>query len=126
MKLFTFLVNVMFDQEASFQLFTEGGAPWYLFVMSAFYAIGYAVRNVNKRALLIFSVVLGVLIGCDNTIGDKFAFLRILVFLPFFIAGWCINREKLEQFMRQKKTCIIGIVCCIIFAYACIVLINYV
>ena len=37
----SFLVNIIFDQEAYFQLFTEGGAPWYLFAMAAFYAIFY-------------------------------------------------------------------------------------
>ena len=70
MKLLAFLVNIIFDQEAYFQLFTEGGAPWYLFAMAAFYAIGYAVRNVNRKALMLFSVLVAVLVGYDDAIGD--------------------------------------------------------
>ena len=126
MKLLTFLVNVAFDQEASFQLFTEGGAPWYLFAMAVFYATGYAVKNVNRKALLVFSVLVAVLAGCDSAIGDEFVLLRIFVFMPFFIAGWYIDREKLQQFMSQKLVRMVGAVCCIVFAIACVVLVDYV
>lgn len=126
MKLLVFLVNIIFDQEAYFQLFTEGGAPWYLFAMAAFYAIGYAVRNVNRKALMLFSVLVAVLVGYDDAIGDEFVLLRIFVFMPFFITGWSIDREKLQQFMKQKNVRIIGTVCCIAFAIACVVLIDYV
>ena len=126
MKLLVFLVNIVFDQEAYFQLFTEGGAPWYLFAMAAFYAIGYAVRNVNRKALMLFSVLVAVLVGYDDAIGDEFVLLRIFVFMPFFIAGWSIDREKLQQFIKQKHVRIIGTVCCIAFAIACVVLIDYV
>lgn len=126
MKLLAFLVNIIFDQEAYFQLFTEGGAPWYLFAMAAFYAIGYAVRNVNRKALILFSVLVAVLVGYDDAIGDEFVLLRIFVFMPFFITGWSIDREKLQQFMKQKNVRIIGTVCCIAFAIACVVLIDYV
>ena len=126
MKLLVFLVNIVFDQEAYFQLFTEGGAPWYLFAMAAFYAIGYAVRNVNRKALMLFSVLVAVLVGYDDAIGDEFVLLRIFVFMPFFIAGWSIDREKLQQFIKQKNVRIIGTVCCIAFAIACVVLIDYV
>lgn len=126
MKLLAFLVNIIFDQEAYFQLFTECGAPWYLFAMAAFYAIGYAVRNVNRKALMLFSVLVAVLVGYDDAIGDEFVLLRIFVFMPFFIAGWSIDREKLQQFIKQKNVRIIGTVCCIAFAIACVVLIDYV
>lgn len=126
MKLLAFLVNIIFDQEAYFQLFTEGGAPWYLFAMAAFYAIGYSVRNVNRKALMLFSVLVAVLVGYDDAIGDEFVLLRIFVFMPFFIAGWSIDREKLQQFIKQKNVRIIGTVCCIAFAIACVVLIDYV
>ena len=126
MKLLAFLVNIIFDQEAYFQLFTEGGAPWYLFAMAAFYAIGYSVRNVNRKALIAFSLALAVFVGYDDNIGDRFVLLRIFVFMPFFIAGWNINREKLQQFINQKYVRIVGAVCCIIFAIACVVLIDYV
>lgn len=126
MKLLAFLVNIIFDQEAYFQLFTEGGAPWYLFAMAAFYAIGYSVRNVNRKALIAFSLALAVFVGYDDNIGDRFVLLRIFVFMPFFIAGWSIDREKLQQFMNQKLVRIVGAVCCIVFAIACVVLVDYV
>lgn len=46
--------------------------------------------------------------------------------MPFFIAGWSIDREKLQQFMNQKLVRIVGAVCCIVFAIACVVLVDYV
>ena len=83
MKLLAFLVNIIFDQEAYFQLFTKGGAPWYLFAMAAFYAIGYSVRNVNRKALIAFSLALAVFVGYDDNIGDRFVLLRIFVFILY-------------------------------------------
>ena len=51
--------------------------------MAAFYAIGYSVRNVNRKALIAFSLALAVFVGYDDNIGDRFVLLRIFVFILY-------------------------------------------
>lgn len=126
MKILTFAVAAVFDQQPQFPLFTEGGAPWYLFATAVFYAVTYAVRNVNKKALLIFSVVLAVVAGYDPNIGDRFVLLRIMVFYPYFVAGWAMDRDSLKRIMSSKKTRIAGAICVVVFALACLILIDVV
>lgn len=75
---------------------------WFMWAMAVFNAIIWLFREYNTKVLLVLSLLIGCAAGYDNFLGDKFALMRIVVFLPFFIAGYMINPEKLAQILSNR------------------------
>ncbi len=48
-KIVIFIIRTITDKNPKFDLFTEGGAPWYMFAMAAFILITYLLRNVDLK-----------------------------------------------------------------------------
>ncbi len=75
---------------------------WFMWAMAIFNAIIWLFREYNTKVLLVLSLLIGCAAGYDNFLGDKFALMRIVVFLPFFITGYMINPEKLAQILSKR------------------------
>lgn len=73
---------------------------WYLIALIAWRLTAHYIarfRHINL-ILILASLVIGFFPGIDNT----FAIARIIGFYPFYMAGYLLNREKSDQFIRQK------------------------
>ena len=78
------IVPVLSGGQFSFSLLSDGGIPWYLFAMAAFYTLAFFLRKVNQFIVLAFSILLGLFVGYDSNVGDYLYLSRIAVFFLSF------------------------------------------
>lgn len=123
LKMLLFLSKVIFrpefeaDFETDFSLIGGDGAYWYLIALSAFVLITYAVRNANPALIMVFSILLTLVSGYDNTLGDDFTLSRIVVFFPFFYAGYLCSPEKIYEIFHKAYMKIAGVILIAVWAY---------
>ena len=86
-----------------FSLFKAASVPWYAFCLFAFSVIIILIDKVKPAYVLAFSVILACVAGYDNNIGDFLCLSRIIVFFPFFYAGYIIEPAKLNDFLKDKR-----------------------
>ena len=111
-KVYLFLIKIVCGYGvAEVSLLAEGGVPWYVFSLAAYVLITICLRNIDKRYLFIFSIVLACFAGYDPNLGKELVLSRILVYYPFFWPGtaWTLllsaGKSKAE---RQEPYC-----CCL-------------
>ena len=124
-KIVLFAVRSLINGKAvTFKLFTEDGAPWYMFAFAVFIATTYLLRNINKKFLLAASLFIACFAGYDTSIGDYFMLSRIIVFYPFYLLGTMVSREKLEAFARGKTKAVISAAVICAWAAICVFCID--
>ena len=90
-------------RQPRFDLFSEASVPWYAFCLFAFSIITIIVSGVKPAYVLAVSVILACAAGYDRNIGDFLCLSRIIVYFPFFYAGFITDREKLENLLKSKR-----------------------
>ena len=86
----------------SFSLLSISNASWYAFAIFVYCLIMIYLRRYTVQYLLLTAVVLGCVVGYDVNLGDFLALARIIVFFPFFLIGYYLNREKVCQLSRGR------------------------
>jgi fucose 4-O-acetylase-like acetyltransferase len=119
-KLLLCLVSLNYDEETSVSIFSDISAPWYLFALAAFLCITYALRNIKPGYVLVFSIILSLLAGYDGTIGKYMTLSRIIVFFPYFFAGYMLNPDKIATLFDKlylKIISVIGLISAFIYLF---------
>lgn len=101
-----------------FNLFEENGVPWYAFAIFAFCIITVFLKNLDPKYVFIFSVILVCFAGYDSSLSGFLVSSRIIVFYPFFYAGYALDPNTVAEKLNKKpiKTAsVAGIVGYIIF-----------
>ena len=101
-KIFSALVQTVCGDKVSFELLKDTGLPWYMFVLAFYIVITYGLRNVDKKYLLIFSVLLALFVGYDKSIGDYLYLSRAVVFYPFYLCGQLVSKRDVLMLGRSK------------------------
>jgi hypothetical protein len=83
--------------------FRQGGLPWYLLAIVIYPIVMVALKQIRPVPLLAGSVVLALLAGLDNSINDTLALSRVIVYAPFYIAGYYLPIAATERFVRTTK-----------------------
>ena len=89
--------------EVKFELFKSMIFPWYAFAVFVYYLVTIAVRRLKKRYVFLFAVVLACFAGYDSSLGDFLFLSRLVVFYPFFYAGYCMQPERLWEIAGRKN-----------------------
>ena len=113
LKITFFLFGIFLYGKASFSFLSDSGIPWYMFVLAIYIALSYGLRNIDKRFILFFSLMLGCFVGYDAKIGDYLYISRTVVFYPFFVLGMMADKERLMQLTRKKwlRGCAVTVLC---------------
>lgn len=82
---------------------------WYMFAMALFISFVWLFREYNTKILLLITIIVGCMAGYDKFLGDEFALMRTIVFLPFFYIGYILNPEKFAEFLSKKWVKITGV-----------------
>ena len=109
LKILIFLTNLILYGSALFSLFSDSGIPWFMFTLAAYEVLAYILRNIDKKFLLIVSVIIGCFAGYDASIGDFLYLSRTIVFFPFFVLGLMVNKETLLKITSKKNLKIISL-----------------
>lgn len=92
--------TVIFDM--SYQLVTPYYSYWYLIAL-VFWRV--TIKYVDKyKDILFISVIASLLIGFWSDVSNVFSIARIIVFYPFFIAGYKLSEEQISDILQQKNT----------------------
>lgn len=102
LKIGIYVIKVAFGEEAVFSLFTDTGIPWYMFAMAAYMVLTFGIRKWNPKVCLTVSVLLALLAGYVVQIGSFLYLSRILVFFPFYYAGYLLDSETVFAFTRKR------------------------
>ncbi len=84
-----------------FRVFGETGLAWFMFALFAFGVITVAIRNIKPQAVLPIAILLALLVGYDDNVNSQLVLSRIIVWFPFYYAGYCLDPKMLEQISRK-------------------------
>ena len=99
-KIMVFAYDAIFKQDFEFRLFGETGLAWFMFALFAFGLITVGASRFKPAYIFVFSLLLSLLAGYDNKINSELVLSRIIVFYPFYYAGYCIEPKKMEEISR--------------------------
>lgn len=82
---------------------------WFMWAIAVFITLMWIFREYNTKIILLLSLLVGCMAGYDKFLGDKFALMRIAVFLPFFVAGYMIKPEQLSNLLSKTWVKVVSI-----------------
>ena len=109
-KIVIFLARLIAYGKLSFSAFEEGGLPWYMFAMFIFPLVTIAIRNISPRYVFVFFIILACFAGYDDKLDDLLSLQRLFVFYPFYFAGYCLEPNKVVEFLDKKYLKVISAV----------------
>lgn len=84
-----------------FSLFTESEPPWYLLATAIWIIVMAVAKNIKPLYMLIFSIVCSLLVGYESSITDQLVLARVIVFFPFFLMGYYLTFEKINNLINK-------------------------
>lgn len=126
MKISIFLIGNHFSINYSFEVFSGGEYYWYLSVIIIYILLTPLIRKVKFFYLFIFSLILALFAGYDNSINNYLYLSRLIVFFPFYILGFNFSNKKVKllNICNKKVLKIISLIMIAIFIYICIYHLN--
>ncbi len=122
-KIIIFLGELIGKGTTRFNIFFEGGVPWYAFAIFAFCLITVFLKRFDPKFVFIFSIILACFAGYDGRLNDFLISSRIVVFYPFFYAGYALDANTIAEKLNKKaiKICsvagIIGYIAILTLTY---------
>lgn len=83
---------------------------WYLMCLCMWFAILPYIYKIRPQIIIPFSILLGLLIGYDDKIGNTMSIARALNFFPFFIIGYHFKIEWLYRFRNIRTQLVAAVV----------------
>lgn len=97
---------------------------WFLFALFVFYALMYLLKHVSAKTVFIAAVLIACVCGYDKHINDVLALSRIIVYFPFFAAGYYLPEKKVRAALAGKKVKIIAAAVWLLFGAACLLFVD--
>lgn len=120
-KLVRFLSYLLLQGEVSFPFVEIADVSWYAWAVFIFYVITMCIAKFDLKKVFIYSIIVSCLCGYSSEIGINFSLSRIVTFYPYFLAGFCMDGDKIQNFVQKKKVSILGMIfmvlMCICFLY---------
>ncbi|MDD7114635.1 MAG: acyltransferase family protein [Lachnospiraceae bacterium] len=102
LKIMIYGIKVFFGQNAEFSFFSDTGIPWYMFAMAAYMTMMYLTRKWNAKVWFPLTIVIACLAGYVEEIGSFLYLSRIIVFFPFYFAGYLLKPETVQNISQHK------------------------
>lgn len=84
-----------------FSFLTPGWAMWYLLAMFIWKLLLPSLLQIKD--ILALSLFIGVIGGLFTEFGDYLTLSRVLVFLPYFLAGYFTSSQRIDWLRQQTK-----------------------
>ena len=110
LKFINFLYFWISAGKTSFSVFTETGLPWFMLALFAYSLITIAVRDFSHKHIMVFAILIACLAGYDKNINSFLALSRIIVFFPFYYAGYIFDAKKIEEHCKKRSPKIVSAV----------------
>lgn len=86
-----------------FSLLWVGPLPWFMLAMPLWMAIARYSRNAHPALVLALSVGLSLCAGYDPDVNHYLSLSRVIVWAPFYLAGYWISPKRLLVFCKEGK-----------------------
>lgn len=126
MKAAIYFMEKIAGGEPKWHWLSENNVPWYMFVMAGYLILTYVLRNAPLKIVLPISVIISLLSGYADFIGNFLCLSRFMVFFPFFFTGYCLSPEKVQNFLKRKFVRITGILSLLVLGVTFLILNDYV
>lgn len=115
-KLILFLSRIIAYKNVSISFTEIGDLPWYMLAMFVFQLITIGLKKFSPAYVFPLIIAIACVAGYDYSIGDTFAAMRMIVFYPFFYAGYCLEPQSVMKVADKKYVKAISAVVLILFA----------
>ena len=119
-KLLRKAVPLMLGQSVTIDLLTEGGLPWFMFALAAFYLLAWLLKRCDFVVVGAVSVAFALYAGYVDAIGDYLCLSRIIVFFPFFWLGHALSPQVVRQHFAEVRIKLICVVILVLALIACL------
>lgn len=119
LKLILALYGFVTSGEFKITLFVDGGLPWFMLAMFAFPIITYLVRKVKFPVVLIVSIIVSLAVGYFRAVGNVFSISRIIVYFPFFYAGYAADPRMLKFVCDKRWVKAVSVGVLVVLAVVC-------
>lgn len=114
-KTATYLTLLICGKSPEFNLLEENGAAWYIFVMAVHMILAHSLRKLTPWKVLLTSVIIALLAGYIDDIGNVFVLSRVITFFPAFYLGVVTDKEKLLKLVNKPIVRILSVTVFIAF-----------
>lgn len=88
--------------KVAFSLFSAASSLWFLQCLFWWYLLLPLLDRFKPRYVMIFCILLGLFCGYDSRINNFLAFSRMMVHMPFFMAGYYISADSVKKLFTTK------------------------
>ena len=128
MKASIFVVSSKYGLGYQFEFFSGGEGYWYLGVLIVYIFLLPIINKIKFNYLFVFSLLLGIFVGYDNSVGDFLYLSKAIVFFPFYLLGYYFSNRRVElaNFSSLKILKIFAILIILGFGIYCFYNIDYI
>lgn len=121
MKMFGYLVSRIMNGGTfvSIDFFQEAGAAWFIMALFFMYLITFYTRRFRPAYVMLVSILISMAAGYSNVDTNLFSWLRIVVFYPFFYAGYALSMETITKWTENKKLKMVSVAVIIVYFIVC-------
>lgn len=101
----------IFGDNVTFGMFVPRWALWFLVSLFLWNVLLYFFGKMKYGVIV--AVIVSLLVGYDQDVGELLSLSRTLFFFPFFLVGYHLKKEHFER-LTTKKHVIIGVVSAIV------------
>ena len=120
MKFGIYLFDLIAGRTPNWSWLSTPNAPWYMFATAAYLLVTFLIRNVKPSVVLPVSLAVSLAAGFVNQIGDFMCLSKIIVFFPFFYAGFCMRPDKAQTALKNKALKAAGVITVVLFGVFCV------
>ncbi len=107
------------DGYVGIDFFREPGVGWYILALFFMYVITFYTKRFRPAYVFIVSILLSMLAGYTNGDINLFCWLRVVVFYPFFYAGYALPLDDVAKWTGRKNLKILSAVILIAYFVVC-------
>lgn len=107
------------DGYVSIDLFRESGVAWFILALFFMYAITFYTKRFRPVYVFTVSIFVSMLAGYTNGDINLFCWLRVVIFYPFFYAGYAISLDDLAKWMESRILKIISAIGLVVYFAVC-------
>lgn len=97
-------------------IFKAQGSLWFMQCMVIWYLLIPMLDQFKPKYIISGALLLGLIIGYDIRVNDYLSFSRVLVHLPFFMAGYYTDAKLIERLKNKKIIAVSWFVLIAVFA----------
>ena len=86
----------------SSDFYNQNKISWFMLALFASYSIAWLLRKYPPKYVFPATIAVGLAVGYVPFISEGFSLSRIIVFFPFFYAGYMLDRNRLAEFLDKK------------------------